>query len=554
MIAKDKAEMYDLCSLRIKKMKGHVKIILRDVRTGKIRISEGENIVTNAIPDILSNPYMSCLDATKMMPLTDKWFGGILCYHDAFETDPNNPILDAGGNPVLDGEGNPMYHPYPTDYGIQDDSVNALVGHAGDTAPSTAAIINEDLKRGSPSDIVITSNSVKRSWSFEPRQANGVISSLALTHVDTGNAGTGNTSTAFKNYNPYASLQSNALTNVDLNVVSPNNIYGQYDDNNGFWFAIGEDGDYTATGNHTGFGTNKLTFYIRRLPFAKTGLFETVNPRANFDEKFTVEFSNSYPIGSESYFLYAQPCYHFDYANKRLYIFSNAIAPMAYQAEESTYSKQYVKYAIIDCRRGISDNARVLEEGKLTSDTSNLAPIPVFINSFGYVQNAPYNQNIIYDGVYVYLPTSSTRDWYPTRFAININGFKKIKLSDSVNYDDIVFNSDLTNMGGCSKHGGLIIATGNHSDNPMGRVINNKIGYVCQGIYALVSGSYGFRTFCEPYNTSFITAGVGDVREGTMPRVILASKLVNTTKFNLKSPVTKQGTEQMTIEYTLTEE
>ena len=38
-----------------------------------------------------------------------------------------------------------------------------------------------------------------------------------------------------------------------------------------------------------------------------------------------------------------------------------------------------------------------------------------------------------------------------------------------------------------------------------------------------------------------------------MPRYILANKLVNTSKFNLSTAVQKSSTNNMTVEYTLTE-
>jgi len=548
MKANDNCKAYGFGSLKIKKLKGHVRITLRDVVTGQVRVTEGENIVTNAISDILANPYLSCLDATKMMPLTDKWFGGLLCYHDTFATDPNNPILDSGGNPVLDGQGNPMYHPYPTDYGIPGDDVNEVMGHAGDTAPATAAIINEDLKRGAPSDIIISADSVKRTWSFEPRQAIGVISALALTHVDVGNAGTGNTSAAFQNFDPFDNLTAAALTPAPLTVTSPNNIFGQYDDNHGFWFAIGEDGEFTPTGNHTKFETNKLTVYIRRLPYAKVGLFETLLPREAYQRKFTVEFSSSFK-------LYVQPCYHFDYANKRLWIFSNATSASC------TFDNENVKYAVIDCNEGVSDNARILTEGVISCDSEDLAPIPFQPEHSGmhYSSNLPINYNIICDGTYVWLPTvSDTIDWSDLRWSMNVDGLKKITISTPTVVDSITFNQTLGRAQGSSvKSGGLIIATGGHANDAGARCIvaNNGVGYKCAATYPAVDiNSNALRAFSEPYKPVTFVAGVGTHSGMTQNRYVLATKLVNTTKFNLKSAVDKKATEQMTVEYTLTEE
>lgn len=505
-----------------KKLKGHVKVNLRDVYTGKTKTIEGDNVVTNALADILASDYLGCLNYGAMMPLYSKWFGGLLCYEDAFATT------------VIDG----VTVPDPSDYYPQGDDVNKLIAHAGDVAPATAEIVNEDLKRGSPVYVSTTENSVKFIWDFTTRQGNGIISALALTHKDTGNAGIGVNSSAFQAFDPFENLSSSDLTASEYAVVSPQNLFGQYDDNHGFWFAIGEEGEYTTESNHTKFETTKLTVYIKRLPFAKTGLFETLQVRTDYAKKFTVTLGFN---------LYIQPCYYFDYTNKYLWIFSNSTGI------NGTYSTTTVNYAVIDCT-----NETVLTSGTITG--TDLAPIPFQPKHEGmsYSTNIPINYNIVCDGTNVWIPTvRGSVDWSDLRWSMNVDGLKKIKISDSTLIDTIAYNQELGRAQGASvKCGGLIIATGGQYNDSGSRcvVTNNGVGYKCVANYPAVGLNAGnLATLCEPYKPINFLTGVGTHSGLTRARYVLASKLVHTTKFNLPASVEKTATQAMTVEYTITE-
>lgn len=525
-----------------KKLKGHVKVNLRDVYTGKTKTIEGDNVVTNALADILASDYLGCLNYGAMMPLYSKWFGGLLCYEDAFATT------------VIDG----VTVPDPADYYPQGDDVNKLIAHAGDVAPATAEIVNEDLKRGSPVYVSTTENSVKFIWDFTTRQGNGIISALALTHKDTGNAGIGVSSSAFQAFNPWEDLTSSELPESSYNVLSYQNLYGQYDDNHGFWFAPGEDGDY-QDGGYTRGQWNKLTFYTRRLPYNKTGLFETLQVREMNARMFTVTFPSSWEMDDETHqdagYLFAQPNYYFDYANKYLWIFSNALKSIT---GETSYTKTKCKWAKIDCNAGVPDADRILSLGVIDNSNLRLAPLPFALNGSYSTIDCPMNHNVFCDGTNAYLPRCGYDiDWTETHYTSKVNGYYKIKLSDSsiVNLTEFT-GGTFSVMGDGIQTGGLMILTGGgvREADVQTKVVNNGVGYPCSGNCGAVAWSnYGFRTFNRAHTPVIVTQAIGMRGAGTMSRLVLASKLVHTTKFNLPEAVEKTATQAMTVEYTITE-
>lgn len=527
--------------LNPKKLKGHVKIKLRDVITGEQKTIEGDNIITDALPDILKADYLGCLNYGALMPLYSKWFGGLLCYEDAFDT------VTIEGQTVPD----------PSDYYPQGDDVNKLIAHAGDVAPETAEIVSEDLKRGSPVYVSTTEKSVKFIWDFTTRQGNGIISALALTHKDTGNAGIGVGSSTFQAFNPLENLSSQDLPDSSYNVLSFQNLYGQYDENHGFWFAVGADGDY-QDGGYTRLRSNKLTVYIRRLPYTKTGLFETMQVREMNSRQFTVEFPSSWEMDDETHedagYLFAQPNYYFDYANKYLWIFTNALKTIT---GETSYIKTKCKWAKIDCNAGVPDADRVLSLGVISNNSLRLAPLPFALNGSYSTIDCPMNHNIFCDGTNAWLPRSGYNiDWSETHYTSNINGYYKIKLADSSIEDLAEFETPFSIMGDGIQTGGLMILTGGgvREADVQTKVVNNNVGYTCAGICGAVAWSnYGFRTFNNAHGPVVFTQAIGMRGAGTLSRLILASKLVHTTKFNLPEPVEKTPTQAMTVEYTITE-
>ena len=346
-------------SLKMRKLKGHVRLELHNCRTGKTIVEEGDNTVTYAIRDILANNLMSALNVGSLAPIWSNWYGGVLCYKQA--------------HPLVNGQLD------PSDYFIRGNNVQELTAHAGPNAPSDYA---DDTKRGSPNNTqqILTENSVKQGWEWGSSQGNGVISALSLCHKDVGDCGTGAVSTAFASFQPFVSIGN--LSNATINVNCPDDIFARYDDNHSLWFHIGDVDEYYN--GHTSFTTKKLTVIIRRLPYFNVGLYETMVAETNYPRTFVVELSD--------FNLYNQPSYYFDYENKKLWIFSNLTGVAQYQS--FPYSKTTINYAIIDC-----ENESIDSEGTIVSDASDLAPTSMekYPNSSFYSDPSRMrNANIIY--------------------------------------------------------------------------------------------------------------------------------------------------------------
>lgn len=141
-------------------LKGHTKITLTDVKTGEKKVVEEDNIVTNAVANILSKNYSGLADYHLLMPLK-KLFGGVMCFQNSINEDANN-------------------------YLPPNDTNNPMVACAGDTAHSTASPF-----RGNPNggETVVTDTSVKFVWDWATNQGNGTISTVCLCPANMGNIG-----------------------------------------------------------------------------------------------------------------------------------------------------------------------------------------------------------------------------------------------------------------------------------------------------------------------------------------------------------------------------
>ena len=156
---KDEYSLYEAV-LEGKELHGHTKIELTDVNTGKTEVHESDNIVTNAVRNILRDNYFSSIDLSKAMPLRDL-FGGVLCFGSTNTANVDNIIPP------------------------NDDS-NPLIAHAGQTSHATASTL-----RGNPNGIESgeITGGYKFVWDFTTSQGNGTISSLSLTHKNFGDVG-----------------------------------------------------------------------------------------------------------------------------------------------------------------------------------------------------------------------------------------------------------------------------------------------------------------------------------------------------------------------------
>ena len=261
------------------RLKGHVKLTLTDVKTGKKTVREGDNVITNALADIMRLNLLGGVDYSKIMGsdgIWKKWFGGIMCY--------------SAPHANLDKE----------DYFMPNNINNPVTAHAGMT-PIDSPDHDDDPTQGSPlgSGYQRFADSMKITWTWDQLHGNGLISALSLCHADTGSYGNGVESYHFKNtFTPFEQIQSSDLVAVQQTPRSAGNAFVEYDQYHALSFFIGEDGWYKADASVPSQEDliYDVTIYIRRLPYTKMGLFD-IQTGSNEDtdvRKFTVTTSTGF--------------------------------------------------------------------------------------------------------------------------------------------------------------------------------------------------------------------------------------------------------------------
>lgn len=149
-------------------IKGTAKIELTDVKTGKKEIYQHDNMITNAVNDVLSlNPLgfkSKLVDNGILFPVVPKLIGGVLLCENPLEEDPAK-------------------------YWVPND--NPIVGYSGYNVNT-----NADPKRGSlnqvESGVLEDGSGYRFVFDFATSQGNGVISALGLTSNAGGSNGYGN--------------------------------------------------------------------------------------------------------------------------------------------------------------------------------------------------------------------------------------------------------------------------------------------------------------------------------------------------------------------------
>lgn len=568
---KDNMSKQKFNNAKLPKLKGHVKLTLRDAETGKIdKEIEGDNIITNGVRDIFACNYLGCISYASLLPLYTKFYRGILCYKNAHPTDENDNID-------------------PDNYRPQSNEDNPLTAHAGDAVITD---LSDDTRRGNPVSIATTANSVTMTWEWGTTQGNGQISALSLTHADTGNAGLGSASNAFASFNPFLSIQSGALTNASTQLGNgADDLVTQYDESHGLMFYIGEAGSFAY--DHTRFETNKITIYIRRMAYEKAGLFDTLSASKTNQEVFTI---------TAPFNFYNSPSFYFDYENKELWLFTNLTSVNTYDADDVKYVRipcplpydETVSYSVGDYvyHKGSSDTIGKLYKcvsattgtrdnpyewdandwtdsitftnGTIHSNTGGLAPTSMdkdVASGWDYGSSAPRFANIIRDGNYFFFPTTSGVYWGKGKLdqsAFAVNGFNKINITDNSDESHVSFTTTQKQFRFAMFNGGLLVNNG--------AVVNGEHMYACSGspVTDLDTSANDFVAtfvFHQPYSPVtlgyFLRSGIGTA--DSYSRYLFANKMLNTTMYNLVDEygqpitITKLPTQSMTITYTLTE-
>lgn len=405
-----------------KKLKGEVKLTLTNAETGEVeKVIEGENIVTNAVSDLLdSDNYFGLSDITKLMPIYQHLFGGCLLLKNPFEeVDEKIPRDD--------------------DYFIKGQHINPVIAHAGDEIPSD---LGDDSTRGFPNTslVVKNKNAITLAWTWPANLGNGEISAVALTHKDVGNYGIGRASNAFKNMNPYVELQKSSLASTSAFLV------GQLDDRTSV--------AYTLDTSMSPGAKFSFTYYHR--VYDKAGLVDSVEP---YQLRNTSTVYNSYFSGAKN-------CVHcFDNDEKVLWLFTQG-------RTVTNYRFYYLKlpFMLISDPNGDFwgidfDN---IESDSVDVDVANLVDFGVGNDTIAHQKKKVENgfQDIFY------FPTGQRI----TPYRIDVTGVKRLNFQNQADTSEITLNEPLSNsfnVGMCGRYDGDILII---SD----RVISGLTGYTCK--------------------------------------------------------------------------
>ncbi len=504
---KDKYELQGFSAPKMPKLKGHVKLIMRDHKTGKVEVSEGENIVTNVVSELMAANYLGGIDYSKILGtdgIWKTWFGGVLVFESAHAN------LDAD-----------KYYPPSSDE-------NVLVAHAGQT--SIDEDHDDDSTRGNPStsEYVFSDNSAKIVWEWGRQKGNGTIRSLSLCHTDVGSYGLGSLAYDFKNnFEPFSIINQGTSFWTSYNIVDrdPKVPMAMYDDSHSISFFPKEN------------TTDTITVVIRKLAYLKSGLLQTLSATDNQEVSFDIQVPFTFYNSAIQY----SPYYYYEPETKYLWLFDN-------RTGASTWDKDDIKYCKIDTvNQTLVDFGSGVYYKTIHSDTEDIAPLGMFV-----AQGGGEFANIHRIGNYFYFPTATSPVWsgYTDQRGTFVTGYKAIELDSTTgeataNQFNITFNDT-------QQHPQSLMGNGILVNN--GRVVNYHTGYTCKPIYTVGANT---RVIFLSNPNSPTTYGIvqkgGGYASLNVPQYILANKMLLTTKFNLSQAVQKDANKSMTVEYTLTE-
>jgi len=473
------------------KLKGHLKIRLHNPNTWKTEIIESENMVTNAVRDIMSSNLCGVLNYTDLTPLFEKLFGGVICFG-------GQSGLDVSSEFAAD------------DYFIPEDDSYPVIAHAGQTSWTSQ---DDDVKRGNPlaNAMQIADGAVTLAWEWGGSAGIGVIKSLGLTHSDVGDAGTGSTSNAFKQMVPFI-----PSTNSTLTFSRGNAGWGGVNasDYNIPAFVIDEHGFYFKTTN----ATKKLTIIRYPVVYTKAGI---ASPLMKGDPGIFDSKEITLSIGAN--FNGLAPAFWFDEVNRKLWIFYNTSASATVYCEEINLSNwESITHTNHDFT--LSD--------AVVGPFANYVPLQI----------------TVYNG-YAYLPRYDNKNFvYKVRLA-SVADTSVLSMASNNQYKWCsAFTPDASKINGNNK--GRILASTNYVINN-GTVYECNSGNVGGGYVG--SGTYRYSMPFTEIRSGLSRLGGAFDYNLTRPFAVCISKFYLATKCNLPTPVEKTASQNMNITYTLTE-
>lgn len=530
MILTDTMQKAPVGGLKVPNFKGHAAFIVRDKKGRVVKHYEADNIVTNAVRDVLTNNnFLGAVDPSAITPLWEKMYGGILGFVSNF----NDMSADNYWIPPMSYNGSPM--------------------HAGHDNPDD---LSDDPSRGFYNTAlqVKTKNSVTQAWEWGPNVPYQIpISAVGLCPESVGNVGTPLDTKAFRAFIPYE-LFPVRIPSFTANMISAENVLFKIDDFTGGWFEMGEPGEYVNMNSR--FETHYLTIYKKRLALKKAGLYECDNVVDDFTTHFTID------LGARN--IYCQPAYC--YTGGYLWIFSNITgiggtgdgADLTYGQTMNWWKIDVVNEVLVDSGTWANDPggqaSRTLGPCCIEARGWYGALAPVSPGTRSIFPGIPY----IYDSVGAFsflFPVCDGPVSHATAPAFNVVG----TMSYTPQYNAWTIQKDYVDKQYefmdsmySDQYPGMVVMPG--------RVLNGNTFFTCQigplwvddrDVFITKACKWAFVTPNKP--TSLVVPIGCGMSWGGAPRYIAMNKFLLTTKLNLPSMLTKEPDESLTIQYTLTQ-
>lgn len=356
-------------------LKGHIRLVLEDVRDGTQKVEEVDNLATNAIQSILDHNYSGLANFASLLPLRNL-HGGVFCFQNTQTENANNY------NPPCDTD-------------------NPLIAHAGDTANDTGSLL-----RGSPvtNDFVITDTSIKQVWLWDNTQGNGHIESISLVPATLGNMGL---KPFDATYNPMSAFGADR-TNIDTWNVSrckeyPLSISSDGKTSKSVWIDGTDFTEYTARHDYFAFGIMRGTRDWQEVS-SRTATIRSGNNRFVFEDDDYYYIANAMSATnlqvdkvSKNTFVVTQA----DCTFSGVSLYTGAIATKNGDFKPFAFDGTYLYYPNSAgnqfLKLNLSDNSDVLViDGTLTIEKTGSV-----VNSTPFMEPLSINSGLILGGNYI---------------------------------------------------------------------------------------------------------------------------------------------------------